>query len=294
MKIITFGEVLWDVFQEKREIGGAPFNFAAHARKQGASVDMVTSVGKDVLAKETMAEIEKQGIGMGFISTSELKTGVCQVTLDKEGLPTYDLVMPVAYDSIKLRKDQLERITQTGYDCLYYGTLALRYPTSFDTLKDLLALNCFGNILCDVNLRQNYYTEKILCYTIENATIVKISREELPQVSQCLKCGNNINYDEFCRGLFKRFIRLHTVILTLDKQGAMIVERNGETAYSMLPINKVVSTVGAGDSFTATFIVSRFMGYNLKMSLDRAVKVSDFVVTQTEAIPDYDPEELFI
>ena len=30
MKLLSFGEVLWDVYPEDRFIGGAPLNFAAH------------------------------------------------------------------------------------------------------------------------------------------------------------------------------------------------------------------------------------------------------------------------
>ena len=30
MKYLVFGEVLWDVYPNKKYIGGAPLNFAAH------------------------------------------------------------------------------------------------------------------------------------------------------------------------------------------------------------------------------------------------------------------------
>ena len=31
MRLLSFGEILWDIFPTRRLIGGAPFNFAAHA-----------------------------------------------------------------------------------------------------------------------------------------------------------------------------------------------------------------------------------------------------------------------
>ncbi len=33
MKILSFGEIIWDVYEDKKCIGGAPFNFAAHCAR---------------------------------------------------------------------------------------------------------------------------------------------------------------------------------------------------------------------------------------------------------------------
>lgn len=292
MKILAFGEVLWDVFSNEKTIGGAPFNFAAHAVKQGAKVDLVTALGKDSLAEETNVTIKKHAVGTKYIYVSPLCSGICNVTLDSKGEPNYELIMPVAYDDIILSENQLDEIAATGYDCMYYGTLALRGKTSLSTLQKLIKLNCFKEILCDVNIRQKYYSADVLTFALENATIAKISREEMSQVSLCLIGKDATDYVAFCHELFSRFCRLHTIILTLDKNGAMVADKDGNILYSMLPVNKVVSAVGAGDSFTATFIVSRFDGYSLEDCVNRAVKVSDFVVTQSGAVPDYIPSKL--
>lgn len=292
MKIIAFGEVLWDIFSDSREIGGAPFNFSAHAVKQGAQVDIVTAVGRDPLGAETTAQIQKQRVGTAYVNASGFPTGVCRVTLSDTGVPSYDLVMPAAYDDITLTPLQLEEISLAGYDCLYFGTLALRQPTSHAALKTLLALGCFSEVLCDVNLRQNYYSTPVLRFAFENATIVKISREELPQVCECLGYAPGQRYEALCAAWFEDFARLRTVIITLDKDGALAAERGKAAVYSQPPVNQVVSTVGAGDSFIAAYLVSRYQNYSLSDSINRAVKVSDYVVTQVGAIPDYQLKRL--
>ena len=52
MKILAFGEILWDIFLSAdgkvtdKKIGGAPFNFAAHCSKNGADAFLVSAVGK--------------------------------------------------------------------------------------------------------------------------------------------------------------------------------------------------------------------------------------------------------
>ena len=46
-RIISFGEVLWDLFPDGGRFGGAPANFACHAALQGAEVTICTAVGDD-------------------------------------------------------------------------------------------------------------------------------------------------------------------------------------------------------------------------------------------------------
>lgn len=37
MKVLSFGELLWDIIEGKPYIGGAPFNLACHLAKMGAN-----------------------------------------------------------------------------------------------------------------------------------------------------------------------------------------------------------------------------------------------------------------
>ena len=54
MKVLSFGEILWDVYNDKKCIGGAPLNFAAHIAKHGDEAFMLSSIGKDSLGDETL------------------------------------------------------------------------------------------------------------------------------------------------------------------------------------------------------------------------------------------------
>ena len=103
MKILCFGEILFDVFENESKIGGAPFNFAAHASRAGAQSYLVSAVGHDALGDKALRIAAEYGVHTEYISRSEKhQTGVCRVTLDREGIPQYDLVDPVAYDYIEL------------------------------------------------------------------------------------------------------------------------------------------------------------------------------------------------
>mgnify|MGYP001242073107 CR=1 FL=1 len=44
-RIISFGDMLWDLFPEGPRFGGAPGNYACHIARLGGEVYMVTGVG---------------------------------------------------------------------------------------------------------------------------------------------------------------------------------------------------------------------------------------------------------
>ena len=48
---------------------------------------------------------------------------------------------------------------------------------------------------------------------------------------------------------------------------------------------EVADTVGAGDSFTGTFVASLLSGKTMREAHNRAVKVSAYVCTQNGAMP---------
>ena len=60
--LLSFGEILWDVFEEEKHIGGAPLNFAAHFSKQGGKAYMLSAVGKDELGKVAFDLLKKWDI----------------------------------------------------------------------------------------------------------------------------------------------------------------------------------------------------------------------------------------
>ena len=59
MNVLSFGEVLWDVYEDKRVIGGAALNFAAHLAKHGENVSMLSSVGRDEEGSEAIKLMKK-------------------------------------------------------------------------------------------------------------------------------------------------------------------------------------------------------------------------------------------
>ena len=58
MKLLSFGEILWDLYPTEKYIGGAPFNFAAHVAKHGESVYLLSCLGMDDLSDEALERLK--------------------------------------------------------------------------------------------------------------------------------------------------------------------------------------------------------------------------------------------
>ena len=121
MRIVSFGELLWDVYPDAAHIGGAPFNFAAHSARLGARSYLLSALGKDEWGTRARAELDRLGVFADYVTAhGDKETGRCLVSLDERSVPSYTLLRDVAYDYIPT--DDLP----DDFDVLYFGTLALR------------------------------------------------------------------------------------------------------------------------------------------------------------------------
>ena len=283
MKTLAFGEILWDIFEDGEFIGGAPLNFSAHLAKMGQNAYILSSVGDDDLGVKTIDKIKEFGVKADYISViNALETGKCLVTLDDNKIPKYNLLNNVAYDEILV-----ENIPD-DFDVLYFGTLALRNAFNRDSLNKLLGNHCFKEVFVDINIRPPFFSEETVEFAVKNATILKISDEELPIISKLLDINPTSN---FAKDLCEKFSNLKLVIITLGGKGSYCFKSENNTEYSAESISvSVASTVGAGDSFSAAFLNKYLNGCNIENCLAFASKIAAFVVSKTEAIPNYNVE----
>lgn len=330
MKLTVFGEILWDVFDQEKKIGGAPFNFAAHAIKQGADVCLISAVGQDALGDEAITACQKLHVPTdGIARLKKYPTGQCQVTL-KDGLPNYDLSGDYAYDHIPLPDhlytDDANTLgnTDATYDvhaagnadvsnkepsAIYFGTLAQRGAESRETLKRLLSKkHLVDEVFLDINIRQHYYDDALIDESIRAATILKVSREEIgvlsavqnpTQISAQYADGNpsektkySANLNTICKRLLEKYDNLKMVLVTMDSEGAFVYERGGKITKAEKPSCEVVSTVGAGDSFSAAFLVSYLNGRKISDCLHRAIALASQVCGHVEAVPLFPMDDI--
>lgn len=280
--IVGMGEALWDVLPEGKKLGGAPANFAYHVSQFGLNSRVVSAVGQDKLGVEILDNFrEKQLYGM--VEIVPYPTGTVQVELDAEGVPCYDIKEGVAWDNIPYTQalDGLAR--QTRAVC--FGSLAQRSIVSRETIHRFLdampdepgTLKIF-----DINLRQSFYTKEILCESFRRCNVLKINDEELVTVSRMFGYPG-IDLQDKCWILLAKY-DLKMLILTCGVNGSYVFTP-GHVSFVETPKVQVADTVGAGDSFTASFTAAILKGCAVEEAHRLAVETSAYVCTQQGAMP---------
>lgn len=297
MKAYSFGEILYDVYPERKCIGGAPLNFAAHFALQGNETYMVSAVGDDENGRDALKWMQEKNIRTDYVKISDKATGTCLVSLDNAGVPSYDLQSDVAWDEIdgvKIIKDEASDAKPTSDTAsildadavLYFGTLALRSEHNFTSLHGLLKENSFREVFVDINLRAPFYTTETIRFALKNATILKVSGEELSDVTQAVGITNSFYYEKTLFQLAEMFPSLKLIIITLGPNGSLALDCTTDLIYQCpaTPAD-VVSTVGAGDSFSAGFLSEYLKGENIDACLSHASDLSAYVVSKLDAFP---------
>ncbi|MEY4484907.1 MAG: Ribokinase [Verrucomicrobiota bacterium] len=281
MRIVSLGEVLWDVFPDETRFGGAPANFACHAAAHGAASTMISRVGTDVLGDQALAELQSHKVDVSHVQRDgSLPTGVVTVVLDHQGVPGYNIIENVAWDELEPTNAMETLAGQVN--AVYFGTLGQRCECSRQTILQFLCMVPSSTLrVYDVNLRAPYLDEQIVRVSLQSANIVKLSDEELDFVTKI----TGIQGDVMTRleALRERY-QLKLIALTRGADGAILMTGNETSVLEGIP-TEVKDTVGAGDSFTATMVTGFLRGEPLHAINEKASRVAAYVCSKMGAIP---------
>ena len=102
ISIVSFGEILYDVFPDQSHLGGAPLNFAVHLHRLGVDVQLISAVGNDIPGERAVERISAIGLDTSAIAQLDIPTGKVTVTLDDKMIPSYIFDSDSAYDHIQV------------------------------------------------------------------------------------------------------------------------------------------------------------------------------------------------
>ena len=287
-KIVGLGEALWDCLPEGKKLGGAPANFAYHAGQFGFDTLAVSALGEDALGEETIAALEEHRLNY-LMPRIPYPTGTVQVTLDEQGIPTYNIREGVAWDNIPFTPE-IEEVAKTC-QAVCFGSLAQRSVVSRETIGkflDATPADCVK--IFDINLRQSFFTKEIIEASMHRCNILKINDEELVVVSRMFGLPD-LDEEKRCKQLIKEY-NLDILVLTCGTNGSYVFTAD-KSYYQPTPKVEVADTVGAGDSFTGSFCASILNGKPVAEAHKLAVQVSAFVCTQNGAMPTL-PEDFLV
>ena len=276
--IVGIGEILWDMLPSGKALGGAPANFAYHAMRLGEEGWAVSAIGADDLGREILGIVDSKGLHR-IISVTDKPTGTVQVELDSRGVPSYNIMEDVAWDNIPFTPE-MEGLAKRA-DAVCFGSLVQRMNSRDSVLAFVRAMRPEALKVFDINLRQQYYSREILEESLMLADILKINDEEIRIVSDMFGLGDDDVVA--CRSLMASY-GLRLVILTKGAEGSEVITADEVIPQSVGPVD-VVDTVGAGDAFTAAFVVAYLRGDSLADAQRLATETASYVCSRKGAMP---------
>ena len=283
---LIFGEALFDHFPDgSRVLGGAPFNVAWHLKGFGANPLTVTSVGQDREGEEILERMDRWGMDTSGVQEHPSRpTGRVTAHLE-DGNPSYDIEARQAYDAI-MTEGLPRRPVLEGCDLLYHGTLALREPTSYNSLVYLRG-NWPLPTLVDVNLRAPWWTRGKVLERLKGVSWVKLNQEELELLGRFSTQDPAALEEPGSR--FREEHEINTLVVTLGQEGSLALTSHGSIRQGARKVGDGVDSVGAGDAFAAVLLLGIHLGWSVEVILRRA---SEFAgdICKIRGATSHDPE----
>jgi fructokinase len=290
VKIISIGEVLWDVVGNAEHLGGAPFNFAAHLTVLGHSVSFISAVGEDERGRKVLERVAGMGLSSRYVHClKQYGTGVVTVTLDGQGQPQFVIHRPAAYDFPGLSDAEWKELLSGAPEWIYFGTLLQMSPQARRLTARILDANPHARRFYDVNLRVNCYEASLVWDLMSRASIVKLNEHEAAEIARLAREEPG-PLEQFCRSYSQRF-GWEAVCVTRGADGCVLLIGDEYIAREGYPV-EVVDTVGAGDAFAAAFIHGFAAGWRASEIADFANRVGAIVASRPGAIPEWSLQDV--
>ena len=285
-KVVGIGEVLWDLLPSGPQLGGAPGNFAFHARQMGAEVRLVTRVGNDSYGRRIFQRFQQMGIDWATVQVDQkLATGTATVLLDNTGKPQFTINNNVAWDALSFTDEALDTVRTAHAVC--FGTLAQRTAVAASTIQRLLSAAGPSSLkVLDLNLRQSFYSPQLIEKSLKNCNVLKLNDSELSVLSSILGLGGDVRRQ--IEELSHQY-QLQLMALTRGQGGSLLYQK-GTWSDSPGSQMQVVDTVGAGDAFTAALVLGMLNRFGLEDIHRIAVEIAEYVCScpgGTPALPKH-------
>jgi fructokinase len=280
--VLLFGEILIDRFPDREVLGGAPFNVARHLHAFGCTPVLITRVGQDAAGARLLQTLKSAGLTThGVQLDSVYHTGVVEVKLTDAG-HRFDILPDQAYDHIHPRLSRVTALAASP-EWIYFGTLAQRASSHRALRHAMRAVP--GQRFFDVNLRDPWVYLDRIRWSLQHADIVKTNDAELARIAQLLGL-EEISAEAQAHALVRQY-HLRGVLVTCGAAGAWWMNASAQPiTVASEPVENVCDTVGAGDAFSAVFILGQLRGWDLTITLQRAHRFAGAICGIRGAVPD--------
>ncbi|MEV7694024.1 carbohydrate kinase [Microbacterium sp. NPDC089189] len=245
--VLVIGEALIDIVRTPdgavEHVGGSPANVALGLGRRGIDVALLTQIGADDRAAMIQEHLRRSGVTVRDESVSLARTSTAVAHLGPDGSASYDF--DIVWDSFPEPEGLRSRILHTG-------SIAAFLAPGDDSVRAILRSADAGLVTFDPNIRPALVGDHVRALALFEETcrlahVVKMSDEDaawlLPDrtpeqaVDAVLAWGPSL------------------VVVTLGSDGALL---GGGDIRVHVPAVRVsaVDTIGAGDTFMASLLVS--------------------------------------
>jgi len=262
--------------------GGKGANQAVAAAKLGADVLMLSKVGDDMFADNTLANFQRFGIDTRYVQrVPGVSSGVAPIFVQAD-----------SHNSILIVK----------------GANAHLLPADIDAAAADLRDCSLIVLQLEINLATVYYAiefareHRIPVLLNPAPALAGLSAEHLAQLDflvpneseLALITGQNVDSPDSARAAARTLVAggIRHVIVTLGQEGALYVGEEGEFQVNGLRVS-ARDTTGAGDAFIGCFIQHWNHDGNIRRAMEQAVAYSACSVTALGTQTSYPDRKAF-
>ena len=248
--------------------GGKGANQAVAAAKLGSEVLMVTKVGDDLFADNTLANFRRFGIDTRHVTREPGRSsGVAPIFVQPD---SHNSILIVKGANAALGPADIQAAEADLRDC---ALIVLQLEIALETVY--AAIDCGQRLGIPVLLNPAPAVADLSAAHLARLDYFVPNETELALVSG-LPVRDRESAFAAARVLAGRGIR--HVVVTLGAQGALYVGEEGEFSLPGQPV-AAIDTTGAGDAFIGCFAHGRVQGLGLRDAMQRAVAYSALSVT---------------
>jgi ribokinase len=248
--------------------GGKGANQAVAAAKLGADVMMVTKVGDDLFAQNTIENFERLGIDTRHVGrVPGVSSGVAPI-----------FVLPSGENSILIIKGangalMPADIDRAAEDLARADLILMQLEVPLETVYHTIALG--ARLGKETLLNPAPAGANLDIARLRNLSFFVPNETELALLTG-LPVDGRAEIERAAQSLIAQGIR--TVIVTMGGRGALLVTAAGSELVPPVPVTPV-DTTGAGDAFIGSFACFYVESRDLRVSLDRAARYAAHSIT---------------
>lgn len=306
--IFLFGECmieLMPVSQEqssntmKQSFAGDVFNTAVYLKRTFADlkVHLVTAVGKDPFSLDMIQYFESENIGVDFVFKSATKIpGLYSIQLDDQGERSFtywrensaarQVMQYIDHDVI----NQLSKGDMFFFSGISLAVIEPEARAVFWLLIDQLKA-AEVQIVFDPNYRPRLWSgvkeaQKQFELALQKSDL---SLPGVDDFEQLFGMTTAEQVSEYCQQF-----GVNELVIKNGEQGILVVINGKRSQFAITPVENVVDTTSAGDSFNGVYLGARIGGHSVGDAIALASKAAGFVIQHKGAIVDKQAYQKFI